>query len=431
MRDIALFAFVFGMLPFILKHSYIGVLAWSWVSYMNPHRLTWGAAYGFPFAQVVGLALLISLMFNKDPKKLPFNSMMGLWIAFMLWTLLTSATAIFPNDALTYEVQVFKIQLVIFISLWIMGTEQRIKLMIWVMFFSVGFFGIKGGVFTIMTGGAGRVWGPGGSFIKDNNHLATALLMVIPLGLYLRKHEVKKKLHKNLMLLCVLLITASVLGSFSRGAFLAIGVVSLYLWWKSSSKLITGVFGALALILLIFSMPASWMDRMASIQNYEEDASAAGRLNSWVYAINLANDRVTGGGYLSWSDETFARWAPNPDRVLVAHSIYFSVLADHGWIGLIMFVSLFYMGWYKAGKVAKAVRVRGSPEDEWIADLMNMIKVSLLAYGSGGAFLSLAYFDLPWHLLAVIILVEQQAIAKGLMDKQQNALQRFSRRAAT
>ena len=58
MRDIVLLLAVMGALPFILRRPPIGILVWSWLAYMNAHRLTWGFAYSFPFAQVVGVTRL-------------------------------------------------------------------------------------------------------------------------------------------------------------------------------------------------------------------------------------------------------------------------------------------------------------------------------------------------------------------------------------
>ena len=45
MRDIIVTLAVFGLLPLILRRPWLGVLAWSWLGFMNPHRLTWGFAY--------------------------------------------------------------------------------------------------------------------------------------------------------------------------------------------------------------------------------------------------------------------------------------------------------------------------------------------------------------------------------------------------
>jgi len=137
-----------------------------------------------------------------------------------------------------------------------------------------------------------------------------------------------------------------------------------------------------------------------------------GRLNAWAYSINAANDNFTGAGLESWKDETFARYAPNPDNVAAAHSIYFSVLADHGWLGLIMFLILFVGGFVIARRTVRMA----SPHERyrWAADLARMIQVSLVAYGTGGAFLSMSYFDLPWHLLAISLLLQQRLKEDGI-----------------
>lgn len=411
-RDLALFAIIFGLIPFILRAPHIGVLTWSWLSYMNPHRMTWGAAYDFPFAQVVAVALLLAILFSKEPKYLPKHWLIAVWLVFIAWMGISTLNAYYPEAAQPQFIKIIKIQLIIFITMLIMHSAERIKMMVWVIFLSVGFFGIKGGAFTLLTGGAHRVWGPTGSFIQDNNHLAIALLMVLPLGYYLLRHELTNIWYKRAMWVGLALIALSVVGSFSRGAFLSILCVSFYLWLKTEKKLISAMFVLPLLPIMFMFMPDSWHERMSSIETYKEDASAMGRLNAWAYSINAANDNFTGVGLESWKEETFVRWAPNPENVAAAHSIYFSVLADHGWLGLIMFLVLFLGGFIISRRTVKIA----SPHERyrWAADLARMIQVSLVAYGTGGAFLSMSYFDLPWHLLAISLLLQQRLKEDGI-----------------
>lgn len=42
MRDLILFAIVISVCILALRHAWIGILGWTWVSIMNPHRLTYG-----------------------------------------------------------------------------------------------------------------------------------------------------------------------------------------------------------------------------------------------------------------------------------------------------------------------------------------------------------------------------------------------------
>ena len=413
MRDILVTVIVLGSLPFFFSRPYIGVLVWSWLSYMNPHRLGWGFAYDMPFAKIVAVTLFLSLLFNsRDIRKPPMYPLTWLWLAFIFWMGITTALAIYPDLAgLQYE-KVIKIQVIILLAMMIIRTPESMQLMLWVIYLSVGFFGIKGGIFTILHGGNYRIYGPPDSYIADNNSLAVALLMVLPLGYYLFGRE-QRRWVRYALVASMPLIAISVVGSYSRGALLAISAVAVFLWWKSRNRLLLGIAVLPLLPVLFLAMPQGWHNRMETISTYQEDASAMGRINAWRYAFNVANSRPAGAGFDSWSAETFARWAPVPDDVHAAHSIYFSVLADHGWLGLIMFLAIFFAAWRLATRIIKTCD--GLPEHRWMADLSRMLQVSLIAYAVGGAFLSLSYFDLPWHMVGILVLMrvmlEEQGIA--------------------
>jgi probable O-glycosylation ligase (exosortase A-associated) len=218
------------------------------------------------------------------------------------------------------------------------------------------------------------------------------------------------------LLASMALITVAVIGSYSRGAFLAVIAVALFLWWKSKNRLVIGL-GVLPMLPLLFlAMPSDWHERMGTITEYQQDASAMGRINAWTYSFNVANARLTGGGLDSWSAETFALWAPDPDAVHAAHSIYFSVLADHGWIGLLFFVGIYLAAWRQASLLIKACSEQ--PEWRWMADLSRMFQVSLVAYAVGGAFLSLSYYDLPWHIVCILVLMRTLLEEQGATVKQ-------------
>ena len=404
MRDIVVTLMVLIGCIYTIKRPYVGVLLWSWLSYMNPHRLCYGFAYGMPFAYITAVFLLISFFFTKDKNRFPVNPLTVTWVLFILFMGLTTIFAYFPDQASNDFIRTIKIQFISILTVILINDKDKLKQLIWVIVVSLGFFSIKGGLFTILTGGSHRVWGPEGSFIEENNSLAVAILMVIPLMIFLsqisRYHLIKKGL-----LLGGLLSLFTVLGSQSRGALIAISVVGFFYWLKSNRKIISGaVIVVMATILLNF-MPDSWYRRMNTIETYEEDGSAMGRINAWEYAFNAANHNLLGMGFNSWSYETFAQYAPNPSDVHAAHSIYFGVMADHGWIGLLLFLGIFILSWRKLSNLVKKTRNDNEHQDLHI--LGKMMQVSFLAYLSGGAFLSLSYFDLPWHLVSITLIVER------------------------
>ena len=411
-RDVLVTLMVLATLPMIIRRPWTGILVWSWLSYMNPHRQTWGFAYNMPFAMLVAAVLFVAMLLSSERFRLPWSATLVLWLSFLAWMTLTTFAAIYPDRAMLLYDTVIKIQVMTLVTLMVITTMSKIHALVCVIVGSIGFYSVKGGVFTLMTGGAFHVRGPLSSNISENNAMALATLIVLPLMIYLYKiHQHKRWLHW-LLGISILLSTVSVFGSQSRGALISIAAVAGYFWLKSHNKMLPGS-GIVALALLTFSfMPDSWHNRMATISNYEEDESAMGRINAWKYSINIANSRPTGGGFNSWSEPTYAIYNPvSRTTNIVAHSIYFAVLADHGWPGLIMFLLLILIAWRQLSRVIVQNKDKDDLEFNPVL-LARMLQVSLIAYLSGGAFLSLSYFDLPWHIIAISILLGRLYISK-------------------
>ena len=403
MRDFVMFGIVFGAVPAMIMHPWVGAILWAWVSLMNPHRLAWTWAYDFPFAAVVAGATLLGAFLSKDERKLPVNALVIALIVLVCWMAFTTIFAIELTLAWEMFKRVIKIQLMVLVTIAVLRNIRQLRLFIWIVVLSIGFYGLKGGAFTILTGGSFRVWGPPGSFIEGNNELALAIIMIIPLMRYLYTVEQRRWVRFGLLGGMILSALAA-LGSQSRGALLAIVAMAVFMWVRTSRKFMSGLVLALMGIALVAFMPQSWEARMQSIQEYQQDGSAMGRINAWMMAYNLAKDRPIGGGFEVTSKETFARYAPNPSDVHVAHSIYFQVLGEHGFPGLLLFLVFWAMAWRSASRLR--ARARASPETKWAGELAGMVQVALVGYFVGGAFLSLAYFDLPYDLVAMIIVAE-------------------------
>src|SRR5450830_212743 len=352
MRDILLLGIVLGALPFALRHTWIGVLLWTWVSIMNPHKLAWGFAYDAPWAAIVAGVTILSLLFTRDKLNLPWGPPVKVLFAFVIWMCVTTAFAFYPLISWEQLNKVLKIQLMTAIAFAALRERKHIELFIWVNALSLGFYGFKGGIFTIRTGGAGTVEGPPGGFIAGNNELALALVVAIPLMNYLRMVATRRWIRSGLLILIVLSAVAAI-GTQSRGALVALSAMGLVFWAKSNRKLAAAVTVAIVAVSIVTFMPGSWEQRMSTIQTYEQDSSAMGRINAWAMAFNLANSRFTGGGFESYTPEIFQKYAPNPPDLHVAHSIYFSVLGEHGYVGLILFLLVWWLAFRTAGKFAK------------------------------------------------------------------------------
>ena len=404
MRDLIITGLVLGSIPFILKRPWIGLLVWAWLGYMNPHRLAYGFAYSMPFVQIIAVATFAGMAFSKEAKRLPITPVTALWLLWVAWMTLTTIVAMNSQDAWSEWERMVKIQTMILVTFLLINDKHRIDLLVWTIVVSIGFFGTKGGLFVLLTGGSYMVWGPSGSFIEGNNELALALLTIVPLMYYLFGQATHKWVKRGLLVSMVLCLF-SIVGSYSRGALLGGGVMLAMFWLRSKSKIKFGVPLLLVAIAAAAFMPEQWFDRMGTIKTYDQDSSAMGRVNSWWFAFNVAKYHpIVGGGYnVFWSVPIFQRFAPDPLAHHDAHSIYFEVLGEQGFVGFGIFMALCVATLLTAQSVIRAARKRA--DLAWAGNLAAMLQVSFFGFAAGGAFLGLAYFDLPYHLMSIVVIL--------------------------
>lgn len=136
----------------ILQQPFVGILVWCWVGFMNPHMLCWGFARSFPFAQIVAITTLLSLLFSRKPKQIPWTRETKVLLLFIIWMFITTYFALNPAGAWAQWNKVWKIQLMIFVTLMIVRTPEQLKALVWITALSIGFYGVNGGIFTITTG---------------------------------------------------------------------------------------------------------------------------------------------------------------------------------------------------------------------------------------------------------------------------------------
>jgi probable O-glycosylation ligase (exosortase A-associated) len=194
----------------------LGVFLWIWVSVMSPHRLTWGFAHDFRWAYLIAVATLAGLLLSKAPKRLPVTPVTVVLALMVLWMTVTTYFAIDITLSLSMWERVMKILVMVFVALYLLHTKHHVQILICILAGSIAFYGIKGGLFTLTTGAASLVYGPPGSFIEENNALALATIMTIPL-LYYGFLRAGKHWARWGLLAAMVLCGFSALGSHSRG----------------------------------------------------------------------------------------------------------------------------------------------------------------------------------------------------------------------
>lgn len=403
LRDIIIVSIVLLAAFMAFRRAWIGVMLWNWLSIMNPHRYTWGFAYSAPLAAIAAGATLLGLLFTKERRSPFLGAPVGWFFALTMWISLSWLMGMDVTGDYGQWTKVMKIYLMTFVALMLLHNRYHIMAFVWVSTASVIILAVKGGIFTILSGGAHRVWGPPGSFIADNNEFALAVILAIPLMHFLQM-QLAKPWMRHAVTVAILLSVASALGSHSRGAFLALGAMGLIFWWRSSRKGPIALMLVFVVLVLLPMMPDEWWERMGTIQTYEEDTSAMGRINAWYVAWDVAKDKFFGAGMSYQYPEIFMLYGRFETHARSAHSIYFQILGNHGFVGLFLFVTL----WFSTFRTAGWLRKNGGklPETRWVVSLGAMAQVCLLGYAVGGAFLSLAYFDLPYNVMVMVVLAK-------------------------
>lgn len=410
MRDLIVLAIIIGSTPICLFNPYFGLLMWSWISYFNPHRYAWSVAYDFPVAQMVAVPTLIGCLFTRKMNRRFLTIETALLLLLWLWFFITLTHAeyvpAFADHFAAGKAQLIKVSKILLMTLLmvlLVTSKERLRLIFLVPALSFSFFAIKGALFGLATAGRYRVYGPPDSFIADNNALGLALNMTLPIFFFMAREEKNRFLRVVLRVSFFASIVAIIL-TYSRGALLGLAVVLSALAIKSGKKLV-GAFLLVTCAWMVLSFaPERWMERMGTFLHGNLDESAQLRVNAWTFAWELARDYpVTGGGFQTFTPELFQRYTPH----LVfagAHSVYFQMLAEHGFVGLSLFLLLLFACWLTLRRLRRGARK--VPEAQWMAPYSHMLEIALLAYMVSGMFLEFAYFDYFFQIVAGTIILK-------------------------
>jgi probable O-glycosylation ligase (exosortase A-associated) len=412
-RDIAVTLGILGSLPICFLRPWIGILVWAILSFMNPHRLAWDFASDLPFAQLVALATLAGFILTRDRKRFLWTRENVLLIALGIWFTITSLFSVYPESAWLKWNEVSKALLMALLCVPLFQDRAKLRILLLTIAASIGFYGFKGGLFVLVTGGRWMVHGPQDTAIASNNDIALALNMCLPLLIYLAREEPRRWAQIMLRAAFVLSVVA-VPFTYSRGGMLGLAVVLTVLFFRPKARvflLATAVAGLFALFSLA---PAGWLNRVETLNDVESDESANLRLMSWRVARMIAADHpmVGGGLRVLHHRETYDKYLPEYPRAFGhdAHSIYFNLLAENGVVGLGLFLLLVFFSFGTLRRLRRLGRER--PDLAWFTNYANMLQASLIAYLATGAFLSVAYFDLAYQLFVIVGILNGMAASQ-------------------
>ena len=399
MRDIVFILFMIIGIVAIFRWPYIGMMLWVLLSIMNPHVETY-RAQSVPWNLIVAIVTVAAWILSSERKLLPSGTTTALVFLLLFWTTFNTCFAFAPSISWYYWNVAWKTVAMAVIASMMTTSMVRFHALMWVVTLSLGYFGVKGGLFTLLTGGHYAVFGPGASMIADNNSLAGALVMILPIINYLRIHSESRPIRVGIVVALVLVVT-SILGSYSRGAYIGFAVLAVAYWLRSKNKILFPILAIIVLLPLLYFMPESFYERAASIQDYTTDSSIQHRFDSWYVAYRYAMDHFPfGAGFYGLTQYgVWALYMP-PGMLFAAHSIYFQVLGEQGVIGLVLYLLIIGSTFLNLRAVKR--NTKDKPDFVWASDLAEMMQLSFLAFCVCGAALPIDFFDLffLWAMLS-------------------------------
>jgi probable O-glycosylation ligase (exosortase A-associated) len=415
-RDAILTLIVLALLPACFFRPYVGLLTFTWLAYMRAQDLCWGFARTMRFSFFVSLALIVGFLVNERGKAL-FLRDLRCWIIVALTAL--SAVSIsmsftgFDQWVTNYYIEYVKVIFIALITTTLLDTRNKLRWFCWTIALSLGFYGIKTGIFGVLTGGQARVMqGPGG-MLEDNNDFALALVMSIPLMFYLGFSEGSARV-RSFTYAGVALTMFTVVLTHSRGGFLSMAGVVGMMVWRSKRRMQGVAVAALVGLVGLAVVPQSFRDRLSTLEDPTKEASAASRIEAWGIALQVIAQRPWFGVGMRNFELAYAQMdiskqigAEKGPRTIVVHNSYLQVWAEQGSIAFALYLLLLLSTFWMLGSVRREARRVGARP--WILDYARMFEASLFGFVIGSTFLNRATFDLMYHVIVAAVVFKHLA----------------------
>lgn len=245
-----------------------------------------------------------------------------------------------------------------------------------------------------------------GPFLGDGNDFALSCNIVWPLAAFCAVYFKRMSSRIAMVGLTVLLLVA-IIGTVSRGGLLALGAIVAY-YVVASRRILVGVVIVLLLIGLIFAFASDiFFTRMGTIAEYEEDGSAMGRIIAWKAAMRMALDHpFLGVGAGNFAAAFGTDYQPVTDNLapfpwMNTHSMYFKVLGEMGFPGLVVFTGVMVVSMRSNRRLRLRCAAAGASDE--VRNFPLFLNMCWVGFGVGGAFLTVAYYPHIFVLAGITV----------------------------
>ena len=424
MLDLFLLAFVFAFIGSGFRRPFVFVLAYTYIDIVAPQKVSWGVLQHIPISLIAFVCAFLAWAVADDKRGLRLSLRQSLLVVLLVYCGLTTQTADFPDNALDKWSWVWKALLfAIFLPL-TLRTRLRFEGMALTMVLSVSVIVIGGAIKTLVSGGG---YGELKLLVNDNTGLyeGSTLSMVavalIPLIVWLARHGTIFPPGKRVTAFAAALVFACLcipFGTETRTGFLCILMLGALILRTTKRRLVFATLASLIGMAALPLMPASFSQRMATIENHQADQSASTRLAVWKWTIEYAQKHPFGGGFeiyraneISYDTQRVTQSGSNvaiaqtkiEDKARAFHSSYFEMLGEQGYPGLALWLALQALGLWQMERLRLRFKAAIDPAESWIAPLANALQQGQLVYLFGSLFIGIAFQPFVYMLIGMQI----------------------------
>ena len=264
--------------------------------------------------------------------------------------------------------------------------------------------------------GDGDSWRLGDLYYYDANDFATFAVTAMPIALYVI-HRARVGYQRLLGIAALALLTLAFVRTGSRGGFIALiavvafvnlGYRAIALRWRLTATVLV------ALVVLLAASDRYWaqMGTIMSDSDYNR-SEETGRMKIWERGVGyMLQYPVFGVGANNFgaAEGTLSPFAQRQQlgrgvKWNAAHNSYVQVGAELGIPGLVMFIGMIaaaFIALRRSNRNATASR-----RDHAAPELTQALSASLIAFAVGAVFLSLAYSEILFTLLALSVALQK------------------------
>ena len=424
MRDLFFLAFlgVFFLMGF--RRPFLLVAVYAYIDIVSPQRLSYFLLNSIPISFIAFGAMVGAWLVMDDKKDCRFSARQGLMLVLLAWCGYTTMTADFPVEALTKWNWVWKAIIAgVFLPL-VLRTRLRIEAMTVFMILCASTIIINGGLKTALSGGGYGVL----NLMVDNNSglyegsiISCVAISLIPLILWLTKHGTIFPPDWKVKAFCYCLCLACLLmpiGTEARTGLVCIVVLAGLMLMRSPRRFVYGPLMLLAALVSIPFLPASFTQRMQTIENHQGDESASTRVAVWMWTLDYIKDHPGGGGFDNYLQNSFTYVARSTvsdsggsrletrivtDKGRAYHSAYFELLGEQGYFGFAVWALIHIICFIRTESIRRFYRKRDGPQEAWISPFALALQQGHIIYMIGSLFVGIAYQPFIFMMLALQI----------------------------